>query len=37
MQVKNAGHGFIPSGGAIDPSRDTLIKLIQEFFIKHLK
>lgn len=35
--VKNAGHGFAPSGGAISPSRAELTKLIVGFFDKFLK
>lgn len=35
--VKNAGHGFVPTGGAIKPTREELVKMIEEFFIKYLK
>lgn len=35
--VKNAGHGFTPSGGAISPSRAELTKMIADFFDKFLK
>jgi acetyl esterase/lipase len=35
--VKNAGHGFTPSGGAISPSRAELTKMIGDFFDKYLK
>jgi len=35
--VKNAEHGFRPSGGAIDPSRAELTKMIGDFFDKYLK
>lgn len=37
VMVKNAGHGFVPTGGAISPSRDELVKMIGEFFKKNLK
>lgn len=32
--VKNAGHGFTPTGGAISPSRMELTKMITDFFDK---
>jgi acetyl esterase/lipase len=35
--VKNAGHGFTPSGGAISPSRAELTKRIADFFDRYLK
>lgn len=35
--VKNAGHGFTPSGGAISPSRAELSKMIADFFDQHLR
>lgn len=35
--VKNAGHGFTPVDGAIDPSRAELTKMIAGFFDKNLK
>ncbi|MCI0476452.1 MAG: alpha/beta hydrolase fold domain-containing protein, partial [Anaerolineales bacterium] len=35
--VKNAGHSFTPSGGAISPSRAELTKMIADFFDKFLK
>ncbi len=35
--VKNAGHGFAPSGGDISPSRAELTKMIGNFFDQHLK
>lgn len=35
--VKNAGHGFAPSGGAISPSRAELTKMIADFFDKYLR
>jgi dipeptidyl aminopeptidase/acylaminoacyl peptidase len=34
--VKNAGHSFIPDGGAINPSRAELTKMIADFFDKYL-
>ncbi|OGN92650.1 MAG: hypothetical protein A2Z75_08305 [Chloroflexi bacterium RBG_13_50_10] len=35
--VKNAGHGFAPAGGTIDPSRTAITKIVADFFDKHLK
>lgn len=35
--VKNAGHGFTPSGGTMSPSRVELTKMIADFFDKYLK
>jgi dipeptidyl aminopeptidase/acylaminoacyl peptidase len=35
--VKNAGHGFIPTGGRIDPSRLEISRKIADFFDKYLK
>lgn len=35
--VHNAGHGFKPTGGAIDPSRGDLSQMILDFFTKNLK
>ena len=35
--VKNAGHSFTPSGGAISPTRAELSKMIADFFDKFLK
>jgi len=35
--VKNAGHGFTPDGGAINPSRAELTKMLADFFDKYLK
>jgi acetyl esterase/lipase len=35
--VKNAGHSFRPSGGAISPSRTELTKMIADFFDRYLK
>jgi len=37
VMVQNAGHGFVPTGGAISPSRTELTKMIADFFDKHLK
>jgi acetyl esterase/lipase len=37
VMVKNAGHGFAPTGGAISPTREKLIKMIVEFFVTQLK
>lgn len=34
--VKNAEHGFAPAGGAINPSRAELTKMIADFFDKNL-
>ncbi|MFA5808936.1 MAG: alpha/beta hydrolase [Thermoleophilia bacterium] len=36
VMVENAGHGFVPSGGQISPSRQELAKMIVEFFQKEL-
>lgn len=36
-RVKNAGHGFVPDGGAISPSRTEISKMIGDFFDSHLK
>jgi len=35
--VKNAGHGFVPDGGQISPTRDELTKMIADFFDARLK
>jgi len=35
--VKNAGHGFAPAGGPIDPSRLAITKMVADFFDQHLK
>jgi acetyl esterase/lipase len=35
--VKNAAHGFAPSGGTPDPNRAELAKMIGDFFDKHLR
>ena len=35
--VKNAGHGFKPTGGEIDPSRQEISELIASFFDRWLK
>jgi len=35
--VENAGHGFAPAGGTIDPSRTTITKMVADFFDKYLK
>jgi acetyl esterase/lipase len=35
--VKNAGHGFIPEGGIMDPSRDQITKMVADFFDRYLK
>ena len=35
--VKNAGHGFRPDGGEIDPSMTELIHLVANFFDLYLK
>jgi acetyl esterase/lipase len=37
VMVKNAGHGFTPSGGPISPTRDELTKMLADFFDKYLK
>lgn len=35
--VKNAGHGFVPTGGTPSPSRAELARMMADFFDKHLK
>ncbi|RIL01954.1 hypothetical protein DCC78_08920 [bacterium] len=35
--VKNAGHGFAPTGGAISPTRTEISAMIAAFFAEHLK
>ncbi len=35
--VKNAGHGFKPTGGRIDPSRSEISEMIASFFDRWLK
>jgi acetyl esterase/lipase len=35
--VENAGHGFQPSGGTIDPSRIEITKMVVDFFDQYLK
>jgi len=35
--VKNAGHSFTPSGGAISPTRTELSKMIANFFDQFLR
>jgi len=35
--VKNAGHGFIPSGGTMSPSRSEITTLVADFFEEYLK
>jgi len=37
VMVKNAGHSFAPSGGAINPSRGELMRMISDFFNRTLK
>ncbi len=37
VMVKNAGHEFAPAGGAINPSREELVRMIREFFKKNLR
>lgn len=37
VMVKNAGHGFAPTGGAISPTRAELTKMIADFFDENLK
>lgn len=37
VMVKNAGHGFVPRGGPINPSALELAQTIAAFFDKHLK
>ena len=35
--VHNAGHSFIPTGGAISPSQDEINRMIVDFFDRYLK
>jgi dipeptidyl aminopeptidase/acylaminoacyl peptidase len=35
--VKNAGHGFAPTGGIPDPSRAELTQMVGDFFDQTLK
>jgi len=35
--VKNAGHGFRPADGDIQPSMRELVRMVVDFFIKYLK
>jgi acetyl esterase/lipase len=35
--VENAGHGFAPAGGTIDPSRTEITVLVADFFDQYLK
>ncbi len=35
--VKNAGHGFVPMGGPISPTRQELTKMMGDFFDQYLK
>ena len=35
--VENAGHGFTPTGGVIDPSRVEITKMVGDFFDQYLK
>jgi len=37
LVVKNAGHGFIPVNGDIQPSMPELVQLVANFFDKYLK
>jgi acetyl esterase/lipase len=35
--VKNSGHGFLPEGGPISPSRSQISSMVADFFDKYLK
>ena len=35
--VKNAGHGFAPTGGELDPSLNQLREMVSDFFDQYLK
>lgn len=37
IRVKNAGHGFNPAEGPIEPSKEEITRATIEFFDKHLK
>lgn len=36
VRVANAGHGFVPQGGAPDPSRAEITRMVADFFDAHL-
>jgi acetyl esterase/lipase len=35
--VKNAGHGFVPTGGELDPSLNEMRDMVNDFFDQYLK
>jgi len=35
--VENAGHGFMPAGGTVDPSRTEITEMVADFFDEYLK
>jgi dipeptidyl aminopeptidase/acylaminoacyl peptidase len=35
--VRNAAHGFAPTGGALMPSREEISRMVGDFFDRHLK
>lgn len=35
--VKNAGHGLVPTGGDISPSRQEITRMVVDFFVEYLK
>jgi len=37
VMVENAGHGFAPAGGTIDPSRTAITEMVADFFDQYLK
>ncbi len=37
LVVKNAGHGFAPTGGELSPTRPELIQIIVDFFDENLR
>ncbi len=37
VMVKNAGHGFAPTGGPISPTRQEITQMVVDFFNQHLK
>jgi acetyl esterase/lipase len=37
VMVENAGHGFTPAGGPINPTRPEISRMVADFFDRHLK
>jgi dipeptidyl aminopeptidase/acylaminoacyl peptidase len=36
VRVKNANHGFAPTGGPISPGRQEITRMVADFFDEHL-